>query len=59
MLKAGGQPPFLKAPDFHITKPEAVRKAHAQQQSTSGYTFTDLAQMVCKVQRRPFVVEGN
>lgn len=59
MLKAGGQPPFLKAPDFQTTKSEVSRKAHAQQQSMSGYTFTDLAQMVCKVQRRPFVEESE
>uniref|UniRef100_A0A1B6E580 Neuropathy target esterase sws n=1 Tax=Clastoptera arizonana TaxID=38151 RepID=A0A1B6E580_9HEMI len=48
MLKGGGLPPFLKQPE--TIKVKSMQSPNAQQ-NVAAYTFTDLAQMVCKVQR--------
>lgn len=51
-MKGGAYPPYLnKSPDILSAK----SRKPSTMQSTS-YTFTDLAQMVCKVQRKPYIV---
>lgn len=59
MMKGGGLPPFLKQVES-MSKTKPVQNPNTQQ-SVAGYTFTDLAQMVCKVHRGHYSYgcEGN
>lgn len=54
MMKGGAYPPYLnKAPDILSAKIQSRKPSTMQ---STSYTFTDLAQMVCKVQRKPYIV---
>ncbi|XP_054270974.1 neuropathy target esterase sws isoform X2 [Macrosteles quadrilineatus] len=57
MMKGGGHSslPYLKSPDVLNVKGE--RKLASKESNT--YTFTDLAQMVCKVQRKTYFGESE
>ncbi|KAG8277542.1 Neuropathy target esterase [Homalodisca vitripennis] len=51
MMKGGAYPPFLRSPDMQVSRIEPRKSTTTQ---STSYTFTDLAQMVCKVQRKPY-----
>lgn len=56
LLKAGQMP--LLQPSYTTTSQSAEKTfhpTHSAQASSSGYTFTDLAQLVCKVPRNQFL----
>lgn len=53
MMKGGAYPPYLRSPDILTAKIESRKPLTTQ---ATSYTFTDLAQMVCKVQRRPYLI---
>lgn len=57
LLKAG-QLPFLQ-PSHPTASPTPEKSFHTTQMSASGYTFTDLAQLVCKVPRNQFLDSGE